>query len=435
MDNGAKPYNRKAVWSWCLFDFANSPFNTLVVTFIYSTFYTQSMAGNDIEGTALWSRGVTATAIIVALLSPIVGAIADRSGYRKILMGAMTAVASLFTIVLYYFEPGAAIPALLCFLVANIAFEMACVLYNAYLPDIAPPDKIGRISGYGWALGYAGGLAAMFIALVGFIQPEQPWFGFSRDMETFEHVRATNWLVAVWFVVFAIPLFVWVKERRPMRLPDGKGVIVSGFKQLAGTFREIRRYRQIVRLLAARLFYNDGLITIFAFAGIYAAGTLEFTTSEIVTLGIGLNVAAGLGAFAMGFMDDIVGGKRTIFVSLFGLSLAVVLAMTATNKAMFWVAGLVAGIFSGPNQAASRSLMGRFVPLEKENEFYGFFAFSGKATAFMGPFLFGLMTELTGTQRAGVACVLGFFLIGGVLLASVDEDEGKRLADRNRAPA
>ena len=421
-------YNPKAIFSWCLYDFANSPFTTLIVTFIYSTYFTKAIAENEIIGTALWSKGVTISAILVAILSPIMGAMADRGGYRKSFLLVMTAIAILGSAFLYKFLPGQVMQVLFWFIIANFAFEMGMVFYNAFLPDIAPPNKIGRISGYGWSLGYVGGLIAMFIALIGFIYPKVPWFGFST--ENGENIRATNLLVSVWFLIFSLPIFIWVKEDKSQVSKSEKNIIASSLRQLVNTFHEIKRFRQIVRLLLARLFYNDGLITIFAFGGIYAAGTFHFSFTEIMIFGIVLNIAAGAGAFTLGFLDDRIGGKKTIQISLYGLIIAAIIAVFSPNKIFFWIAGIIVGIFSGPNQAASRSLMGRFIPPDKENEFFGFFAFSGKATAFMGPFLLGTLTQFFNSQRVGVSAVLLFFIVGALFLVIVDEKEGKMLANR-----
>ena len=421
-------YNPKAIFSWCLYDFANSPFTTLIVTFIYSTYFTKAIAENEIIGTALWSKGVTISAILVAILSPIMGAMADRGGYRKSFLLVMTAIAILGSAFLYKFLPGQVMQVLFWFIIANFAFEMGMVFYNAFLPDIAPPNKIGRISGYGWSLGYVGGLIAMFIALIGFIYPKVPWFGFST--ENGENIRATNLLVSVWFLIFSLPIFIWVKEDKSQVSKSEKNIIASSLRQLVNTFHEIKRFRQIVRLLLARLFYNDGLITIFVFGGIYAAGTFHFSFTEIMIFGIVLNIAAGAGAFTLGFLDDRIGGKKTIQISLYGLIIAAIIAVFSPNKIFFWIAGIIVGIFSGPNQAASRSLMGRFIPPDKENEFFGFFAFSGKATAFMGPFLLGTLTQFFNSQRVGVSAVLLFFIVGALFLVIVDEKEGKMLANR-----
>ncbi|MGB6363022.1 MAG: MFS transporter, partial [Thermoanaerobaculia bacterium] len=382
---------RREIFSWASYDFANSPYTTLVVTFIYATYFTEAIAPDTVTGTALWSRGVTITALVVALLSPLLGAVADRGGYRKLFLMLTTSVCILGTVVLYTVLPGQSTRALIWFVTANIAFEMGMVFYNAFLPDIAPRELIGRISGWGWALGYAGGLLALVVALFALIRPEVPLFGFST--ENGENIRATNLLVAAWFAVFSLPIFLWVREDKS-RITTSGSVLDASFKQLATTLKEIREYKQIFRFLIARLVYNDGLVTIFAFGGIYAAGTFGFTLQEIMIFGIVLNVAAGLGAFVLGFLDDRLGGKRTIQISLWGLSIATLIAVLAPHKWMFWVAGIMVGIFAGPTQSASRSLMGRFVPPDKENEFFGFFAFSGKATAFLGPFMLGLLTQI-----------------------------------------
>ena len=420
--------SRRTVWSWCLYDFGNSAFTTLVVTFIYATYFTKVIAPDEVTGTVLWSRGVTITALTVALLSPFLGALADRGGYRKLFLALATAVCVLGSIMLYTPLSGEITQALMWFVIANIAFEMGCVFYNAFLPDITTQDHIGRVSGYGWSLGYIGGLAAMFVAMVGFVNPEVPWFGLTK--EAGQNIRATNLLVAGWFALFSIPIFLWVREDKSRISPSGVPLVRAAWSQLVETFRHVRQYRQVVRFLIARMIYNDGLVTIFAFGAIYAGGTFDFTMEEIMIFGIALNLAAGIGAFLMGFLDDALGGKRTIQISLLGLILTTVLAALTTHRLVFWIAGIGIGLLVGPNQAASRSLISRFSPPDKENEFFGFFAFSGKATAFIGPFLFGLMTQLFNSQRAGVWIVAILFIIGAFILYTVDEREGVQAAER-----
>lgn len=423
-----RPYDRRAVLAWCFYDFANSSFSALVLTFIFSTYFTQAIAPDPITGTANWSWALTISGILIGVFSPFMGALAERGGFRKIFLFGFTLIAVICTALLYTVVPGQVLKGLLLFLIANTAIEMGFVVYNSFLPDIAPSKRIGRISGYGWSFGYVGGLLAMVVALFGFIEAESPWFGFSKEVG--EHIRATNLLVAAWTLVFSVPLFIWVKERKIATANKFEKIFSTTVKQLRTTFHDIRRYRQIVKLLLARIFYNDGLLTIFSFGGIYAAETFGFTTSEILIFGIVLNITAGIGAFALGYIDDVIGGKRTVQMTNFGFMFAVALAVVSPNKLLFWIAGILVGLLSGPNQAASRSLMGRFVPPSKETEFYGFFAFSGKSTAFLGAFLFGRATNLFDSQRAGVAVILLFFIIGSVLLASVDEDEGKKLSGR-----
>lgn len=421
--------NRRVVAAWSLYDFANSSFTTLVVTFIYATFFTQVIADDAVHGTALWSRAVTLTAIAVALLSPYLGALADRGGFRKRFLAASTIICIGGTIALYFAEPGQVTYALVWFVVANIAFELGNVFYNAFLPEIAPPGKVGRVSGYGWALGYVGGLLCLLAGYFVLVAPDVPPFGLST--ETGEHVRATNLLVAGWFAVFSVPLFLVLKERRPSNPAPAGRILQSATNQIIRTFNEIRTYRDVFWLLFARLIYNDGLVTIFAFGGIYAAGTFGFTTEDIFLFGIVLNLAAGIGAYLFGFLDDRLGGKTTIAISLVMLIVAAFAAVVTTSRAVFWTAAIVVGLAAGPNQSASRSLLGRFVPFEKENEFYGFFAFSGKATAFLGPMLLGILTDTFGSQRAGIACVILFFVLGGLFLFRVDEQRGAARAGRS----
>ena len=428
---------RRAVFSWVLYDFANSPFTTLVVTFVYATYFAEAIAANSVEGQSLWGYAIATTAIIVAVCSPVLGAMADQGGYRKRFLVIATLVAAAATAALYGVMPGQVMLALVVFVIANVAFEFGIVFYNAYLPELTTRDDIGRVSGWGWGLGYFGGLLALAVALLTLVQPEAvveairqsglnlpagPWFGFTT--EGGENIRAANLMVAVWLLVFSLPIFFFVHER-PVKRPPARDVMRGSFEQLAATFREIRKHKEVVKFLLARLLYNDGLVTIFSFGGIYAAGVFGFTLADVLVFGIVINLAAGVGAIAMGYLDDWIGAKPTIIVSLIGLLLAGVLGVLATEAMWFWVAGILIGIFSGPNQAASRSLMGRYTPKGLENEFFGFFAFSGKLTAFIGPLLVGIVTGVTQSQRAGMIVVIVLFVIGLLLLIPVREPNSR----------
>jgi len=425
--------DRRAIFSWALYDFANSPFTTLVVTFVYATYFSESIAANSVEGQALWGYAITISALIIAVFSPVLGALADQGGYRKRFVVIATLITAAATAALYGILPGQVMLALTVFVIANVAFEFAIVFYNAYLPDLATSKDIGRISGWGWGLGYFGGVLALLAALVMFVQPDGlvtsfaqlglglpdgPWFGFST--ENGENVRATNLLAAVWLLVFSLPLFFFVHERkRPTR--SGAPIIRGSLQQLMSTFHEVRKHKETAKFLFARLIYNNGLVTIFSFGGIYAAGTFGFSLTDVLIFGVVINIAAGLGAIAMGYVDDWIGAKRTIVVSLLGLLLAGCIGVFARDAVWFWVAGLIIGVFSGPNQAASRSLMGRYAPKGLENEFFGFYAFSGKGSAFIGPLLVGLVTSISESQRAGMAVVIVLFVIGSALLIPVQE--------------
>ena len=420
-----EPRRRAVVWSWCLYDWANSAFTTLVVTFIYAAYFTSAFADDPGRGTALWSRGIMVSALAIAVLAPIAGALADRGGRRRyLILCSLLCVAA--TAALTFVRPGqpnAVVIALTVFVVANVAFELGLVFYNSFLSTLAAPERIGRISGYGWGLGYFGGLAALAAALVVFV-PETPLFGIPTD-EGF-NLRATNLLVAGWFLIFSIPAFIHLRDGSA---PAGGVSVRQAFRDVAATARHLRRYRQVVRFLLARLLYNDGLVTVFAFGGIYAVGTFGFSFQELVTFGIVLNVGAGLGALAFGFVDDRIGGKATIGLSVAALVVATLLGALAPTRTWFWVSAILVGIFIGPNQSASRSLMARFVPAQHESEFFGFFAFSGKVTSFMGPALLGVLSDVY-NQRVGVASLLIFFLLGGLILWRVDEREGIAAAGR-----
>ncbi|MYC14768.1 MAG: MFS transporter [Gemmatimonadetes bacterium] len=420
-----KTTNRKTIISWMMYDFANSSFANNVTTFIYAAFFTKVIAENEIIGTALWSRGVGIIMLVVALLSPPLGALSDQGGYRKRFLIFFTFLAVIFTALLYFPQKGQATYALTLYIIACICFEMGIVFYNAFLPDIAPSERIGRISGQAWGVGYFGGLLSMAVLMVGFVSAETPWFGLTK--ETHAHIRATNIGVAIWFAIFSLPALFYLPAP-PARQTGDKLSLAASYQRILQTFRELQRYREIFKLLLARLVYNDGLITVFAFGGIYAAGTFGFTFEEVLFFGIIVNIAAGIGAWCFGYLDDRLGGKLTIQITLVGFVIAAIIAVVPQEKIWFWIAGLLVGLFAGPNQSASRSLMGRFVPQNKETEFYGFYAFSGKATAFLGPLLMGVITQASGSQRYGMATVGLFFILGGLLLRSVDEQKGIRMA-------
>jgi UMF1 family MFS transporter len=415
--------SKSTITAWCFYDWANSAFTTLVVTFVYATYFTKTFAPNE-------------NVVLIALLSPILGTMADRGGARRKALLASTLVCVVATTALTFVAPTgqyAVLLALGVFVIANVAFEVGMVFYNAFLPAIVPPDRIGRVSGYGWGLGYIGGLLALALGLVFLVGLEGMPPLLSLPTEGGFHIRATNLLVAGWFLLFSMPAFLYLKDKPGTT----KGLDIGGaFRELGRTFRQLRQYREVVTFLVARLIYNDGLVTIFAFGAIYAAGTFGMTFGEVMIFGIVLNVAAGAGALLFGIVDDKVGGKITVLVSLVALSTATVIAVVAPTRAWFWVAGICIGLFVGPNQSASRSLMGRFVPERHQAEFFGFFAFSGKATAFMGPLLLGELSGAFG-QRAGMGSVLLFFLLGGAVLLAVDERAGiqaARDADRSATP-
>ena len=423
-----KKYKR-TIFSWSIYDFANQPFTTITVTFIYSTFFASTIfLGTEEAGVSAWGKAITISSILIALLSPIMGAIADMGGYRKLFLVFWTWVCIIFSFLLYLPQQGDVFSALLFFCIANIGFEMGGVFLNAYLPEIAPKHKIGRISGYGWSFGYVGGLIALAFCFIFFVLPDNPLnpiTGNILDKSTYEHIRIINVFIAIWFAVFSVPTFIFVKGSKVSK-NKSKKIISKSFKTIFNTFKEIKKYKQLVRFLFARIIYNDAIITVIAFGGPYAYNQFGFdmdTNGKLMIFGIVLNVFAGIGAFLFGFLDDLIGGKKTIQITNFGFIIALLIAFIAPSlengELYFWICGILVGTFMGPNQAASRSLMGRMIPSSKENEFYGFFAFSGKATAFLGPLLFTLVIDLTGDMRWSMLMLALMFSVGMYLLNNV----------------
>jgi UMF1 family MFS transporter len=412
--------SRLGQFSWALYDWANSAFSTVIITFVFATYFTQGIAVGQETGTAQWGWALASSGVAIALLSPVLGAIADAGGRRKPWLFAFTCIAVIGCFLLWSArpDPGWVIFTLVVVALANLAFELAGVFYNAMLPELVSREYIGRLSGWAWGLGYAGGVASLILALVAFVQPEQPLFGLDRDSA--EHVRITGPLVGVWFALFSVPLLLWTPDRESAGLPP-REAIRRGLAQLRRTFADIRRYRQIALFLLARMIYTDGLNTLFAFGGIYAAGTFGMELSEVIYFGILLNVTAGLGALCFAWIDDRIGAKRTILIALVGLLACGAAAVIVTSTLAFWIAGALLGIFVGPTQAASRSMMARMAPPEMRTEMFGLYALTGKITAYIGPFVLGTVTYWTGSQRLGLATILAFFVVGMSLLLPVRE--------------
>jgi UMF1 family MFS transporter len=412
--------SRRAIFSWCLYDWANSAFSTVIGTFIFSVYFARGIYGDETAGSAVWGYAIGFAGLAVAVVSPVLGAVADRAGRRKPWLAAFVALTVLPVALLWFAEPSPdyVVYTVACVVLATFTFELANVFYNAMLNDIAPEDRVGRVSGWAWGAGYAGGLGCLGLALVAFVQPETPWFGVGR--ENAENIRITAPLVAVWFTLFAVPLFLFTPDepRAGMRL---RAAVGAGLRQLRGTLRDVRRYRAIVLFLIASALYRDGLATLFAMGGLYAAGTFAMTYEQILLFAIALNVSAGIGAAGFGWIDDWLGSRRTVMVSLVGLMAFGVPVLLVEDMRLFVALAIGLGVFVGPAQAAGRSYMARISPPAMQTEMFGLYALAGKSVAFLGPILFGLATDAFGSQRAGMTVVFLFFLAGALVLRHVPE--------------
>ncbi len=415
----ATPLDRRAVAAWCLYDWANSAFPTVVTTFVFATYFTQSVAPDVVSGTAAWGRATAAAGLAIALISPFVGAMADARGRRKPWLLAFTVLLVAGSAALWFVRPvpGDMVFALVAVALATVAFEVAIVFYNALLPAVAPSSHLGRVSGWGWGIGYLGGIACLAALLFGFVQNPEPPFGLDRAAA--EHVRIVGPFVAVWIALFAAPVFLALREPRP---PMGSrmapaAALRAGLRRLAATPALLRRAPAFGWFLLAHMIYTDGLTTLFAFGAIYAAGTYGMSIGEVILFGIAINVTAGAGALAAAPLDDRIGSRRTILASLAALAgVSALLLLWTGGKAGFWALGLLIGPFLGPVQAASRSLCARLASADDRAQCFGLFALSGRITAFVGPALLASVTEATGSQRWGMATILPFVVVGGLLL-------------------
>ncbi len=419
-DRAAQGAGRGPILAWCFFDWANSSFPTVIITAVFAAYFTEVVAEDREIGTGQWGLAVSLSALAVAALAPVLGAIADRGGRRKPWIVLFTVVCVIAGAALWTVQPEAAFVAMALIFVglANAAFELGQVFYNAMLPDIAPRRMMGRVSGWAWACGYFGAIFCLAAVLFLFVLPEQPPLGL--DKERYEHIRVCGPFVALWFAVFAWPILLFTPDRPSNRQPLGQSVR-EGLSQLWKTFKELRRYRNIAVFLIARMIYIDGLTTLFAFGGIYAAGAFDMDPKEILIFFILLNVTSGIGAAVFAWVDDWIGSRRTILIAVASLFVFSAIILLIESKTWFYVLASIIGIFIGPAQAASRTLMARLAPPAMMTEMFGLFALTGKATAFIGPALVGWVTVWADSQRAGMATILAFFLVGLLLMLPVKE--------------
>ena len=414
---------RRELFAWALFDWATSPFAAIVVTFVIATYVAKAVATSEVEGQAAWGWSMSISALAAAVLGVVLGAVTDAGGPRKPWLFGCVAFQAGGTAAIWFIlpDPSSLLFALTVVALANLGSELGNVFNNAILADLAPSDQIGRWSGFGWGLGYLGGLVCLGLALVLFIQPEVPAFGL--DKASMANVRIVGPLVAAWLLVFSTPLFVMVRDRAGPALPSRR-VIGQSLRQLRSTFTDLLRDRTLLMFLAAAMLWADGLGTLFSLGGIYAAGTFDMSLTDVLRFGILLNLTAGTGAWLFARIDDRVGAKPTIMVGLAGLITCGLGTLLAQNELWFTMAGAVLGLFVGPVQSATRSMMARLAPEDRRAEMFGILALTGRATAFFGPLLVAVVTTISGSQRIGMTPILLFWSLGLALLVWVPLNGG-----------
>ena len=409
--------SRSQIFVWSLFDFANTSFSVLIVAVGYSLYFKDIVVGGTGKGDFFWGLIVSISMLLTALIAPVLGAASDFAHSRKLYLFGFTLVSVVCTALLYFVGPGMIAIGSLLFIVANIGFEGGIVFYDAFLPLLTSSERYGRISGYGFAMGYVGSLASLLIAM--------PLYAHGFVADNLHNVRLSFVIAAGMFLVFSMPLFFFLRDRQ-RTVTKRTSYVKAGFDRVLQTLSHLRSYRQVTLFLIAFFIYNDGILTVISFASIFAQQSLDFSLQEILILFAVVQASAIVGSLIFGFMTDRIGPKKTIIISLVCWIAVVVGAYFVTSKQLFYVIGVVAGACMGGSQSASRSMMAMLTPADREAEFFGFYdGFCGKASAVIGTFVFGVLSWATGSQRIAVLSVGLFFVLGLSLLRLVQDPARK----------
>lgn len=416
---------RRELLAWALFDFANSGYTTVVLTTIFSAYFVGVVAGSmPGSATLLWSLAIGAANLIVMVGGPVIGAIADYRASKKrfLLMSSLGCVIS--TALLALIGPGDIVPAMLLVTVSAIMFAIGENLIAAFLPEIVPARNMGRMSGYGWSLGYFGGLLTLGICLA-YIT----WAKRQGVPET-ESVPVTMLITAGIFAVTATPTFLWLRERAVPSSQDlHLSVLTVSFRRLAHTFKEAARFRDLFRFLITLSVYQSGVSTVVVLAAIYAQEVMGFDTQALIILIMVVNVTAAVGAFICGHLQDRIGSVPTLAMTLLLWIAAVSAALLADQSAHMWIVGNMIGLAMGASQSVGRALVSKFSPSERCGEFLGLWGVVNRLSAIVGPLSYGLINYWSdGNHRLSLVSTLLFFIAGLLLLARVDEQRGKAAA-------
>ena len=427
------PIKKREILGWAMYDFANSAFATTILAVIFNQYFAKVVAGGErgvnllgfqLHGASFFTFSISISMAISAVLSPFLGAVADSSGTKKRFLMVFCYVAVLFTGLLYFVREGDYWRGAIFFIIANIGFAGGNVFYNAFLPEISTDQNIGRISGLGWALGYVGGGLLLAINLIMLKYPE--WVGYPTGYFTVQDCFLS---VAFWWLIFSLPTFLLIRERAYGKEPSSEGgYFRSGYRRLQHTFRRMKSFRELTKFLVAFLIYNEGIETVIVMASIFGAEVLGMKTNELILFFLMIQGIAFVGAMTFGFLADAFGNKRTVIITLGIWSLIVLwafqLGIVWDPKTEYWILGILVAIVLGGSQAASRSLQGLFTPDANSAEFFGFFAVSGKFASIFGPLIYGILIAITGNVQSGVLSVLIFFVVGMIILWTVNEKKG-----------
>lgn len=437
---------KRRIWGWWWFDWASQPYNTLLITFIFGP-YVVSVVGDGSRAQAIWGYGIGAAGVLLALLAPLLGAVADKSGKRMVFVWAFSLLYVIGAAGLWYSAPDSfnIWQVMLFFCIGLIGMEFATIFTNAMLPDLAPRADIGKVSGSGWAWGYVGGVVGLILMLTLFAEGSSgttligiaPLFGL--DAAAREGTRFVGPFTAIWYAVFMVPFFLWVREpKKPDAVSIG-AAMRGAWPELKTTLKSLPQDRSLFAFLGSSMFYRDALNGVYTFGGIYAAGVLHWTVIDVGVFGILAAITGAIFAWLGGKADSRFGPKPVIMLNVVVLAIVALAIIFVSRESVFGIAvaetsrlpditfyvlGALIGAGGGSLQAASRTMMVRQGDNDKMTEGFGLYALSGKATAFIAPLSIGVVTDLTGSQQWGILPVAVLFMLGLILLLFVSA-EGK----------
>jgi len=414
----AQDVKLREVWAWSMYDFANSGYTTVVITAVYNAFFVAAVAGKAPWATFAWTAALSVSYLAVLLTAPMLGAWADAHAAKKRLLLFATAGCALFTAALVFAGPGAITLAIVLIVLSNFFFSTGENLIAAFLPELADSKAMGRVSGWGWAFGYLGGLVSLAISLAYILWAEK------QGQPATQFVPVTMLITAALFALCAVPTFLFLKERAVPQPAAG-----PAWRRVLETLQHARQFQDLRRFLVCILFYQAGIMAVIALAAIYAQEAMKFTQQQTIVLVLVVNVTAAIGAFGFGYLQDAIGHVRAMALILAGWIAMIATAYFADDAATFWVAANLAGLCMGSSQAAGRAIVGYLSPRTREAEFFGLWGLAVKAASIFGPLTYGAVTWIFhGNHRLGILAVGVYFVVGLALLAGIDVERGRRAA-------
>ncbi len=422
---------RREIFGFMMFDFANSSYTTVIITAVFNAYFVQAVVIQANRGELLWAVTLSLSYFLVMIFGPVFGAIADYTKKKKRFLFATYLLCVIFTACLFFVKPGYVVPAMVFVVLSNCGYSTSENFVSSFLPDIASEKEMGKISGYAWGFGYIGGLLSLAICLLILTQ-------YQPGSDSTIPIRLSSLVTALFFGLAAIPTFLWVRERRANTTgatKQGVKYFRVAFIRLGATFRKIGEFRELVKFLIALFFFYSGIAVIISFAAIYAQKELGFTPGMTVLLIIVVNVTAAIGAFLFGLVEDRIGSKNTVLITLVLWIATVVIAYFIKSRRLFWIVANMAGLAMGSSQSSARALVGLFSPTSKSAEFFGFWGFAGKFSAILGILSFGIMSFMFKSNRLAMVSTIFYFCIGLIVLLFVNEKKGReaavRYVDRN----